>query len=595
MLKTQADFYVIGGTLKPDAPCYVRRQADDRLHESLVEGKFCYVLTSRQVGKSSLMVRAALRLRKDRMTAAVIDLTSLGQNLAVEQWYYGMLLRIGQQLDLEDEIEDYWIERTELGPLQRWMGAVREVVMSHREGRVVIFIDEIDAVRSLPFSTDEFFAGIRELYNRRAEDPQLERLVFCLLGVATPSDLIRDPRTTPFNIGQRIDLTDFTEEEAFQLADGLGKETADGREIIRRMLHWTGGHPYLTQRLCRELVANASSAKSVDRVCEKLFLSSVAREQDDNLIFVRDRLLRSEIDRADLLDLYAKVRSHERVHNDDTNPLIEGLLLSGIVDTAEGFLRVRNRIYHRVFDRKWVRENTPDAELRRQRAAYRKGFKRAAMLAAMILLLIGALALYAFQQRNRALVALNEAEYQRQQAEEAKRLAEERATEAERQRKMTVEAESLAASRLSEAEQERLRANLMTWERIKEDTNPQTFRAFLEVKLTKEVASKARTRLRAISASQSAPTTGVIRGKLYDASTSEPVPGATITIKNSENESSAVSNIDGEFLLAIIPPGSYSLSITHPQYERKFSSSFAVKVEKINRISRALGALRKAQ
>ena len=34
-------------------------------------------------------------------------------------------------------------------------------------GQVVIFVDEIDAVRSLPFSTDEFFAGIREFYNRR--------------------------------------------------------------------------------------------------------------------------------------------------------------------------------------------------------------------------------------------------------------------------------------------------------------------------------------------------------------------------------------------------------------------------------------------
>jgi hypothetical protein len=77
-------------------------------------------------------------------------------------------------------------------------------------------------VRILPFSTDEFFAGIRECYNRRTQGPEFERLTFCLLGVASPSDLIRDTRTTPFNIGRRIELTDFTQAEAALLAAGLG-------------------------------------------------------------------------------------------------------------------------------------------------------------------------------------------------------------------------------------------------------------------------------------------------------------------------------------------------------------------------------------
>src|SRR5205085_5411481 len=87
--------------------------------------------------------------------------------------------------------------------------------------RLVIFVDEIDAVRSLPFRTDEFFAAIRECYNRRPQKPEFERLVFCLLGVASPSDLISDARMTPFNIGRRIELADFTEAEAAPLAEAL--------------------------------------------------------------------------------------------------------------------------------------------------------------------------------------------------------------------------------------------------------------------------------------------------------------------------------------------------------------------------------------
>src|SRR5207302_3956006 len=117
-----------------------------------------------------------------------------------------------------------------LGPLQRWMAALREVVLnafpaaptaqrSELPGThsIVLFIDEIDAVRSLPFSTDEFFAAIRECYNRRTEDPELRRVTFCLLSVATPSDLIRDTRTTPLNIGRRIDLADVTPADAAPL------------------------------------------------------------------------------------------------------------------------------------------------------------------------------------------------------------------------------------------------------------------------------------------------------------------------------------------------------------------------------------------
>lgn len=405
MSTTVSDFYVTGGTLQRDAPSYVKRGADTDLYEGLNTGQFCYVLTSRQMGKSSLMVRTAVRLRADKVAVAVLDLTAIGQNVSAEQWYEGLLDLIGQQLNLEDELEDFWLENKRVGALQRWMRAIREVLMTHKQGRIVIFVDEIDAMRSLPFPTDEFFAGIREFYNRRTEDAEMERLTFCLLGVATPSDLIRDTRTTPFNIGQRIELTDFTEAEAVPLAQGLGRDERMGRELLQRILYWTGGHPYLTQRLCQSIAEDESirNAGGVDRVCEELFLSSRARERDDNLLFVRERILRNEeADRASLLDLYLQIRKHRRVCDEEANTLISVLRLSGVTRAVEGCLHVRNRIYYRVFDREWIIANMPDAELRWQRAAYRKGLFRAAIVATLILSVMGVLAAVAIQQRNRA-------------------------------------------------------------------------------------------------------------------------------------------------------------------------------------------------
>src|SRR6266536_2825035 len=79
-------FYITGGTLPHDAPSYVHRKADEEVYSSLLNREFCYLLTSRQMGKSSLMVRAAERLRREGISVAVLDLTSVGQSVTPEQW-----------------------------------------------------------------------------------------------------------------------------------------------------------------------------------------------------------------------------------------------------------------------------------------------------------------------------------------------------------------------------------------------------------------------------------------------------------------------------------------------------------------------------
>ncbi len=390
--------------MRHDAPSYVERKADQELLTALSRGEFCHVLTARQMGKSSLMLRTGATLRAMGVTCAVLDLTAIGQNLTAEQWYAGLIVQIGDRLGLEDDLIAYWRSQPLLGPMQKWVKTIRNAVLTRFRGPLVIFVDEIDAVRSLSFSSDEFFAGIRECYNLRDDDPEMRRLTFCLLGVAGVSDLIHDARTTPFNIGRRIDLNDFTDEEASSLRDGLGKGEAQNRNLLKRILYWTGGHPYLTQRVCRAAAEgpSVSDARDIDRIIGELFFVKRASDTDDNLAFVRAALLRSQTDLSSLLLLYARIRNGKSVPNHETNPLLSTLTLSGIARWDQDRPRVRNRIYERAFDGAWIKAHMPGSEIRRQREAYLRGVMRAVLISALILTAVSVLAFIAYRQKNLA-------------------------------------------------------------------------------------------------------------------------------------------------------------------------------------------------
>lgn len=620
-------FYVTGGTLSRDALSYVTRQADDDLYSGLTQGQFCYVLTSRQMGKSSLMVRTAARLRETGAGVVLLDLTAIGQNLTAEQWYSGLLTQIGQQLELDDELEEFWDAHPKLGPLQRWMQAIRHILLPRYPGPVVIFVDEIDAVRSLPFSTDEFFAAIREFYNRRTEDEELRRLTFCLLGVASPSDLIRDTRTTPFNVGRRIELHDFTAAEAAPLVEGLG-QSAEAAGLLNRILYWTNGHPYLTQRLCQAVAEEAErgTTDEVDRLCRELFLTHKAQERDDNLLFVRERMLRTEGDLASLLSLYAQVRRGKRVRDDVTNLLISILRLSGVARVTGGYLGVRNRIYELVFDQEWVKTNMPDAELRRRRVAYRQGLLRATAIAALVLTVVISLAFVAVKQRNlanrlaqQAQRALSDAERQgqaaeerRQEAERQRGIAENRQAEAEQQRKIA-EAQRQEANRQREIaeeqwakyEQQRKIAEqreLSSWEWIKDTANPDILKGYLDTypsgKFNEDAEQKYTTLItqRLSTANFGTVTSGGIAGRVYDVVTRMPISGAQVTAINQETGliRSTISDKHGVYQFRLLTYGIYTIKFTHDEYKSENDiHDFKVRISETKLVLPPQGGLRK--
>lgn len=356
---TATDFFKAGGTLHLHTPSYVPRAADEELLKRLLAGHFCYVLTSRQMGKSSLMIRTAARLRQQGIQTTIIDLSGLGTQVTSAQWYLGLLTRLGTELKLVVDVEGWWQARNALSVVQRFTDFVYEVVLAQVAGKLVIFVDEIDSTLKLDF-TDDFFAAIRTFYNARASDPIYERLTFVLLGVAAPADLIKNRNLTPFNIGYAIDLQELSRADAQPLAEGLnGRFPEQGEALLDRIFAWTNGHPYLTQKVCQAAteLTTPGSPPNIDVLVQRLFLDKDA-QNEDNLQFVRSNV-EANAERRRLVQIYKRVYDDQPVSEDERSPLHARLKLIGLVRSHHGTLQVRNPIYRQVFNAAWIKQNTP--------------------------------------------------------------------------------------------------------------------------------------------------------------------------------------------------------------------------------------------
>jgi len=394
---------------------YVMRCADDEIAEALLSGEFVFVLDSRQKGKSSLIVRSLHRLSLQGVTSIRVDLQRLGANLSAEQWYAGLLHSIGQDLGLTAQFFDYWKENLSVGPMTRWFAALEHVVLHSIPGPIVIFIDEVDYVQSLPFSSDEFFAGVRGCYNRRSTSPEFRRITFCLAGVASPAQLIQNEDVTPFNVGKRVELTDFTRNEIEPYAERLSISGRNGKQIVDRIFYWVNGHPYLTQLIAAHASADDAirTSSDVDKLVRKILLRPDAREQEPNIADTERRLLAgsmpgtsSEEHRNQVLELHRLLLKGDVTAASQDGALISTVLLSGVAIENNGKIQIRNRLYRTLFDEDWRRNSLPDAEVRRQRSASARATWKVAcvslaILTVMVILIAKLLVLT--QDRNRAL------------------------------------------------------------------------------------------------------------------------------------------------------------------------------------------------
>jgi len=367
--------YQPGGSLAATAPSYVVRQADTDLWNALQAGEYCYILHARQMGKSSLRARTMKLLRAEGVASTEVELNGIGsQNITAQQWYGGIIWELTSGFSLSINRRQWMREHNSLSPVQRLKIFIETVLLKQISGKIIVFFDEVDSVIGLDFPTDEFFSLIRYCYDKRASNSDFCRLSFVLLGVSTPSELIQHKLySTPFNIGKYIELKEFKIDEIMPLARGLETLISSPNLFFEEILLWTGGQPFLTQKLCWLLQQKLEADSDLrprppeyhqfiaDLVQSQIIENWEAQDEPEHLRTIRDRLLlQDSSSRKRLLEIYKRICKHKSVKaGQNTDHLM--LKLSGIVAKKDGHWVIKNKIYQTIFDQDWVQKAWPEA------------------------------------------------------------------------------------------------------------------------------------------------------------------------------------------------------------------------------------------
>lgn len=335
-------------TIVPDA-LYVERAADQQLHR-IVESmqRPGYVLVSRQMGKTNLLLRAKRKWENVKDLYVYVDMSTVEKT---EQGCFEAL--IDTAINTHEELLSSVGERitklrkkNDKKPVQAHNEELR-VLLDAVQGKLVFILDEIDSLIGYYFS-DNIFSQIRSVYFSRVNYPIFNKLTYVLSGVAEPTEIIRNPKISPFNIGEKIFLDDFSYEEYLEFICKAGL-SGMGDEVIKQIYYWTGGNPRLTWDICYELQYKAEkSVAVVDALVKDLYLTDFDRAPVDAIrhivkenIYIRDAVI-------------------QLLCNEDSQILSDKakkeLYLAGIINYKAKNVCVKNRIIKEALSGYWLQE-----------------------------------------------------------------------------------------------------------------------------------------------------------------------------------------------------------------------------------------------
>lgn len=337
---------------------YVTRGADRQLAQIIQDmGRPGYVLVSRQMGKTNLLLNAKRTLESNNCRFIYIDCsTQFGSDRECYRYIIDTIFRTNPEIwgDTRKEFKQNR-EKGELSPSKEYELELL-ALLKHYGGKIVIILDEIDALTGCDFS-DQVFAQIRSAYFARINFNEFNRLTYVLSGVVEPNQLIKDKNRSPFNIGEKIYLDDFTIEEFKKFLEN--SKLKYSTDVQSKIYEWTSGHPRMTWDVCSDLediTLNGENVtpQNVDEVILKLYLTEHNIPPIDN---IRQVIISDSVTRNAVNDFFKNPKKL-------TDEQKSKLYLAGIICFADdmGDVGIKNKVIEKSINKEWFATITKSPE-----------------------------------------------------------------------------------------------------------------------------------------------------------------------------------------------------------------------------------------
>jgi tetratricopeptide (TPR) repeat protein len=329
---------------------YVNRDADTQLKKIIEDmQRPGYVLVARQMGKTNLLFNAKRTLETGNRLFAYVDLSNLYDH---ERECYRNIINniIDPHLSIFESFSDTIekIRQRALPPHNEYSRSLI-AILNEYHGDLVIVLDEIDALKSVPYS-DNIFAQIRSNYFSRTSYPVFERLTYVLSGVIEPTELIKDGNKSPFNIGDKIYLDDFSKSEHDDFVKR--SQLAISQDLSDEIYNWANGNPRLTFDICSDiesfLMDNAALYKSdISQILTKKYLTNFDIAPIDH---IRELVKSNKQIRKSITQI------HKGKSSDISDEIKKKLYLYGIINSKfNEVTKIKNKIISLSLSDDWIK------------------------------------------------------------------------------------------------------------------------------------------------------------------------------------------------------------------------------------------------